>query len=151
MKINFRQPKYVLPIVLVPFLCLLFYAWHAGPGKPKQKAAEAAGLNSTVGEVSSAVKKKQLADKLDAYRNTFKQADGQSAVGIIPGAQTDIPSPAGSPSDSARRKLDSIRRVIAKRFRTPATGRAERALAAKLKRYCPAQAARATTPCPGRP
>src|ERR1700709_2020497 len=120
MKINFRQPKYVLPIILVPFLCLFFYAWHSGFGRPKQKVIEKNALNNTVGEVSSAVKKKQLADKLDAYRNTFKEADGLSAGNVIPNAASANPSSHGSESDSAKRKRDSIRRVMDKRFRTPA-------------------------------
>lgn len=132
MKINFRQPKYVLPIILVPFLCLFFYAWQSGFGKPKHKAIEKSGLNNTVGEVSSAVKKKQLADKLDAYRNTFKEADGLSAVNIIPTPGGNNPSIHGSASDSAKRKLDSIRRVMDKRFRTPAPGHHDQSLAGQL-------------------
>jgi conjugative transposon TraM protein len=132
MKINFRQPKYVLPIILVPFLCLFFYAWHSGFGKPKQKAIEKNGLNNSVGEVSSAVKKKQLADKLDAYRNTFKEADGLSAVNIIPTSGAKSSSFQGSASDSAKRKLDSIRRLMGKRFRTTAPEHHDQVLAGQL-------------------
>jgi conjugative transposon TraM protein len=134
MKINFRQPKYVLPIILVPFLCLFFYAWHSGFGKPKQKAVEKNGLNNMVGEVSSAVKKKQLADKLDAYRNTFKEADGLSAVNIIPVSGANNQSLHTSASDSAKRKLDSIRQVMDKRFRVPPTGLRDQVLAGQLNK-----------------
>jgi conjugative transposon TraM protein len=135
MKINFRQPKYVLPLILVPFLCLFFYAWNSGFGKPKQKVKEKTGLNNTVGEVSSAVKKKQLADKLDAYRSTFKEADGLSAVNIIPSSGLNTPSLRGSVSDTAKRKLDSIRRAIDKRFHAPASGQNDRMLADRLNQF----------------
>jgi len=135
MKINFRQPKYVLPLILVPFLCLFFYVWHSGFGKPKQKVIEKNGLNNTVGEVSSAVKKKQLADKLDAYRNTFKEADGLSAVSIIPNAAgTGVPVHS-SASDSAKRKLDSIRRAMDKRFRPGVSEQHDRTLAKQLNGF----------------
>ena len=137
MKINFRQPKYVLPIIIVPFFCLFFYVWHSGMGKARQQVKQSSGLNATVGEVSSAVKKKQLAGKLDAFRNTFKEADGLSAVGVIPGAAAKNSSPPGAASDSAKRKLDSIRRALDKTFKKPEAARHERMLAAKLNQYAP--------------
>jgi len=84
MNINFKQPKYVLPLILLPFLCFFFYIWKSGFEKPPQEVLETAALKSSVGEVSADVRKKQLADKLDAYRNTYKDADGTSAVNTIP-------------------------------------------------------------------
>jgi conjugative transposon TraM protein len=113
MKINLKQPKYVLPLLLLPFLCLLFYVWRSAEGKTTETVKENIGLNGSVGEVSSAVKKKQLASKLDAYRNTFNQADGLSAVGIIPSAAKDVAAiHSTQPQDSAGQKLDSIRRAM---------------------------------------
>jgi conjugative transposon TraM protein len=135
MKINFRQPKYILPIILLPFLFLLFYAWHGGFGKPKAIVKEDAGLQNTVGDVSSSVKKKQLADKLDAYRNTFKEADGLSAVGVISGPASARPSFNARASDSAGRKLDSIRTLMKKRLSVPASGGNDREIAAKLNQF----------------
>ncbi|WP_345947673.1 conjugative transposon protein TraM [Mucilaginibacter sp. PAMB04274] len=84
MNINFKQPKYVLPLILLPFLCFFFYIWKSGFEKPPREVAETAALKSSVGEVSADVRKRQLADKLDAYRNTYKDADGTSAVNTIP-------------------------------------------------------------------
>jgi conjugative transposon TraM protein len=132
MKINLRQPKYVLPLVLLPFLCLFFYVWRSGFGKPKQQIKENTGLNHTVGNVSSAVKKKQLADKLDAYRNTFKESDGLSAVGMIPNTATNQAGDHPTPTDSAKQKLDSVRRVMNLRFNSGTGARHDRRLAQQL-------------------
>ncbi|MFD2146297.1 hypothetical protein [Mucilaginibacter antarcticus] len=57
MEINFKQPKYVLPLILLPFLCLFFYAWQSGFSKPKQAVKETVGLNGSVGQVSTDVRK----------------------------------------------------------------------------------------------
>jgi conjugative transposon TraM protein len=108
MKINFKQPKYILPLVLLPFFCLFYYAWHSSFDKPKQDVTPKAGLNPSVGNVSTDVRKRQLADKLDAFRNTYKEADGMSAVGVIPKESTSNPTYNNDYSDQQKKMLDSI-------------------------------------------
>jgi hypothetical protein len=120
MKIDFKQPKYMLPVILLPFLCLLFYAWQRS-FKPGQKVVEPTGLNGTVGQVSSGVRKKQLADKLDAYRNTYKEADGQTAVNAIPGDSSFVPAYHNDYSSQQKRKLDALQVAVKQRLAaTPA-------------------------------
>ncbi|QEC74603.1 conjugative transposon protein TraM [Mucilaginibacter ginsenosidivorax] len=116
MKIDFKQPKYVLPVILLPFLCLFFYAWQSGFSKPRAAAKETVGLNGAVGAVSADVRKKQLADKLDAYRNTYKEADGLTAVNVIPKENSSNPTYNNDYSDSQRKKLDSIQQAMKLRF-----------------------------------
>lgn len=116
MSINFRQPKYILPLIALPFLCLFFYVWHSGAAKTKMVAKHEAGLNSTVADVSADVKKRSLEDKLDAYRDRYKEADGASAVTPIP-SETN----AGfgmSTGARQKRQLDSIDSVMKRRFKT---------------------------------
>jgi conjugative transposon TraM protein len=118
MKINFKQPKYVLPLILLPFLCLFFYAWHSGFSKPKQAIKENVGLNGSVGEVSADVRKKQLTDKLDAYRSTYKEADGLTAVNVIPRENSSNPAFNNDYSDQQKKKLDSIQQAMKLKFGT---------------------------------
>lgn len=118
MKINFKQPKYMLPLILLPFLCLFFYAWHSGFSKPKQAVKENAGLNGSVGSVSADVRKKQLADKLDAYRSTYKEADGMTAVNVIPRENSSNPAFNNDYSDQQKKKLDSIQQAMKLKFGT---------------------------------
>lgn len=116
MKINFKQPKYVLPVILLPFLCLFFYAWQSGFSKPKAAVKEASGLNGSVGEVSANVRKKQLADKLDAYRNAYKEADGLTAVNVIPKENSSNPAYNNDYSDQQKKRLDSIQQAMKLKF-----------------------------------
>lgn len=108
MKINFKQPKYIAPLVLLPFFCLFYYAWQSSFNKPKEDTAPKAGLNASVGNVSSDVRKRQLNDKLDAFRNTYKEADGMSAVAVLPKESTSNPAYHNDYSDQQKRMLDSI-------------------------------------------
>jgi conjugative transposon TraM protein len=131
MNINFKQPKYVLPLLAMPFLCLFFYLWHSGFSKPKTEVKQEAGLNGSVGSVSADVRKKELTDKLNAYRNTYKEADGYSAVNVIP---KEVSSNAGFKDNYTGREkqtLDSIDRAMKAKYNTPPTGR-DRELAAAL-------------------
>jgi conjugative transposon TraM protein len=116
MKINFKQPKYVLPLIVLPFLCLFFFVWHSGFSKPKKEVKQVAGLNGSVGNVSSDVRKKNLADKLDAYRNTFKQSDGLTAVTAIQKEPTSNASFKDNYSDKEKKTLDSIDQAMKKKF-----------------------------------
>jgi hypothetical protein len=68
MQINLKQPKYILPLILLPFLCLFFFVYHSGFAAKKTEDKPVNGINTSVGQVSGDVQKKQLEDKLDAYR-----------------------------------------------------------------------------------
>jgi conjugative transposon TraM protein len=119
MKINFKQPKYVLPLLALPFLCLFFYVWHSSSGKPGQDKQQQAGLNGSVGSVSSDVRKKELTDKLDAYRNTYKDADGYSAVNVIPKEASSNPGFEDNYSEREKFTLDSIARAMKVNYNLP--------------------------------
>lgn len=67
MKINFKQPRYVLPLILLPFLCLFFYAWKSSFGREEPIAQNPNELQDHLVDVSDGVKKKGIEDKLDAY------------------------------------------------------------------------------------
>lgn len=103
MKIDLKQPKYILPLLALPFLALFFYVYQSSAKAKQTDVKPQAGINSTVGEVSDDIKKKELSDKLEAYRNTYKEADGNTAV---------IPVPAEASAPSGQKTLDSIRTAM---------------------------------------
>jgi conjugative transposon TraM protein len=113
MSINFKQPKYIGPLIALPFLCLFFFVYHNGAAKKKPVSKQAAGINTSVGDVSPEVKKQDLTDKLDAYRNSYKQTDGNNAVTAIPTEKSEDPT-----INNNKAKLDSINHVLNQRFRT---------------------------------
>lgn len=132
MAINFRQPKYILPLVLLPFLCLFFYVYHSSAAKKTTETKPVAGMNTSVGEVAAAVKKKNLADKLDAYRNTYKEADGNTAVNPIVADQKTAQGYNNNYSDQQKRTLDSINEAMKKKFSKPLVSKQDQAMAAAL-------------------
>ena len=119
MKINFKQPKYVLPLIILPFLCLFFFVWRSGFSKPKKEVKPVAGLNSSVGNVSADIRKKDLDDKLEAYKNTYKQADGYTAVSAIQKDTTSNPTFHDNYSAKEKKTLDSINRAMKAKFSQP--------------------------------
>jgi len=119
MKINFKKPKYILPLVALPFFCIFFYAFRSGFSSPKKEVKQQAGLNGSVGDVSADVRKKELTDKLDAYRNTYKEADGMSAVNAVPTEKSGDPAYRNTNPDKDTRTLDSINQAMKQRFYSP--------------------------------
>ncbi|OKS88799.1 conjugative transposon protein TraM [Mucilaginibacter polytrichastri] len=115
MKINFKQPRYILPLILLPFLCLFFYVYH-GKAKDKGPVKQTAAIQSDVGNVSAHVKKTALSDKLDAFRNTYKESDGLTAVAPVTTDEASATKLTGNYSDRQRAQMDSIDRAMKARF-----------------------------------
>jgi conjugative transposon TraM protein len=116
--LNLKQPKYVLPALILPFLFLFFAVYHSGHGQQKQTAKPEAGINANVGDVSANVKKEKLTDKLDAYRNTYKQVDGYTAVNNIPREKSSVAGFDNNYTDQQKKMLDSIDQAMKQRYGT---------------------------------
>jgi conjugative transposon TraM protein len=116
MSINFKQPKYILPLILLPFFCLFFFVYQSGFAKKKTGTKQQAGFNGTVADVSPDIKKQQLEDKLDAYRNAYKEGDGMTAVNALPSEKTSNPTYDNAYSDQQKRMLDSINQAMKNRY-----------------------------------
>jgi conjugative transposon TraM protein len=116
MKINFKQPKYILPLVALPFLCLFFYVYHSSAPKNRKIIKQQSGFNGTVADVSQDVQKRGLEDKLDAYRDRYKDVDGTSAVTPIPAENPADPKNQLDKTVAQHRQLDSVDSVMKRRF-----------------------------------
>lgn len=121
MKINFKQPRYMLPLILLPFLCLFFYVWKSSFGKEAPVQQKGNTLQENVADVSDDVKNKGLEDKLDAYRKQYKDADGYTAVGEIGEEQTSAQKMPNLYNQVEKRMLDSIDRKIKRKYGNTAT------------------------------
>jgi conjugative transposon TraM protein len=116
MKINFKQPRYMLPLILLPFLCLFFYVWKSSFGKEAPVQQKGNTLQENVADVSEDVKNKGLEDKLDAYRKQYKDADGYTAVGEIGEEQTSTQKVPDLYNQLEKRMLDSIDREMKRKY-----------------------------------
>jgi len=115
MQLDLKQPKYVLPLIALPFLCLFFYVFHS-TSKPKEKSvAKTNELNSSVGDVAADVRKRNLSTKLDAYRNSYKDASGETPVSVIPAEPSANPAYHDQGARD-RARLDSINQTIKNRL-----------------------------------
>ena len=116
MNIDFRKPRYVIPLILLPFLCIFFYVYKNSFGKEQPEQAGKDSLQADLAGVSDQVRNRALSDKLDAYRNQYRQADGYTAIGSLQDEQAIVEVPNTLYNEQERRKLDSIERAMKGRY-----------------------------------
>lgn len=129
MHINFKQPKYVLPLIILPFLVLFFFIF-GGSAKGSSDTAAAASdslqkggvgeINPNLPGASNQVADGAIKDKFEALQEAYKDQRDFSALNV-PGAASDGGS-AGDFSSAytnedlqammARRQLDSLSRSL---------------------------------------
>jgi len=119
MKIDLKKPKYVIPILMLPFLCFFFYLWQDNRAPDEKTSVKQEGLQPNIGEASAEVRKKQLDDKLNAYRNTYKEADGYTAVVPLDEQQKDGPQLNSSYTEHEKFRLDSIDQAMKAKMAPP--------------------------------
>ncbi|MGJ1525513.1 conjugative transposon protein TraM [Sphingobacterium spiritivorum] len=122
MNIDFRKPRYVIPLILLPFLCIFFYVYKSSFGKDEPIQAGKDSLQTDLAGVSDQVRDRALSDKLDAYRNQYRQADGYTAIGSLQEEQSDAEVPNTLYNEQERRMLDSIDRAMKGRYGGTQTG-----------------------------
>ncbi|RZK42643.1 MAG: conjugative transposon protein TraM [Pedobacter sp.] len=99
--IDFKQPKYILPLLILPFLLFFFFIYRTTGAKPDESnKKESNGMQGNIGQASEEVRKSGFSDKLDAFRNQYKDADGNTAINPIQDEAT----------------LDSIDKMMQNRF-----------------------------------
>jgi len=135
MTINFKQPRYILPLILLPFICLFFYVFHANAAKNVVGDEKKGGIQDNVGAVSSDVRKKSLTDKLDAFRNTYKESDGNTAVSPITDDNVKGPVFTSRYSAIEKARLDSIDQAMKAKFNVKTAAPKDQAFAQALNNW----------------
>ncbi|WP_316761993.1 conjugative transposon protein TraM [Pedobacter aquatilis] len=115
-KIDFKKPRYALPLICLPFLMLFFYVYKSSFGKEGAKVVGRDSLQTDVAGVSAQVRNQELSGKLDAFRNKFKQADGYTAVGSIAEENQQRAEVSSSYNAKEKRMLDSIDQVMKAKY-----------------------------------
>lgn len=116
MKIDFQKPRYVIPLILLPFLCIFFYVYKSSFGKEKGPQAGIDSLQTNLAGVSDQVRNQALTDKLEAYRNEYKKADGYTAIGQIQEEQASNQDLNSLYNDKEKRMLDSIEKAMNRKY-----------------------------------
>jgi hypothetical protein len=122
MKINFRQPKYIIPLITLPFLALGFFIFGGKISEDKKENAgqKTGGLNTNMPGVDTSISKGEIKDKFSAYQQAFKNVTDESAIAGIdkPGTGQQIAGYESSYSEAdkerlaALAKMDSINQVL---------------------------------------
>lgn len=124
MTINFKRPKYIIPLILFPFFILFFFIFTSwGNGKPplqtKTDTLMSNQINPDMPGVSEEVSDANIKDKFGAYLDAYKHDKDASALDNIDNngmpMNSDFTS-AYTNEDLARlhaqRKLDSLRKAL---------------------------------------
>lgn len=122
MKINFKQPKYVIPLIILPFVMLGFFIF-GGKINPDQKVTtnqKAEGFNTNMPGVDSNISKGEIKDKFSAYQQAFKNVTDQSAMSDMEKTNAELHGldyeSSYSLSDKqrleAQRKMDSLNQAL---------------------------------------
>jgi len=110
-KINFRQKKYVLPLLALPFLLLFGYvgAEFSKEDKPKDKPKE---LSLSLGET-----KDSIMNKNDAYDAFFRKDDNRTMLEGLDQEQDSLLNYDDQLSLAQKRKIDSLKAVSSRQNR----------------------------------
>jgi len=122
MNVDFNKPRYVIPLILLPFICIFFYVYKSSFAKDQGPQAGGDSLQTELADVSEQVRNRSLSDKLDAYRNQYKQADGYTAIGHIQEEELKTEQPNTLYNLQERQKLDSIDRAIKGKYGSNSNG-----------------------------
>ncbi len=129
MKINFKQPKYIIPILVLPFLMLFWYIFSNWGGSGKNNTADTTNLdkgvnsiNTNMPGVSKEIANGDIKDKFAAYQEAYKNNKDYSALnGIDPANNADPNSITNLQSTytlediqrlASEKKMDSLNNIL---------------------------------------
>lgn len=115
-KINFKEKKYVLPLLALPFIFLFAYvgAQFVKEEKPKEKQKE---LSLSLGESQDSIMTKN-----DAYDAFFKKDDNRTMLSGLDKEKDSLLSYEDQLSLSQKRKIDSLKAVNSRQNQYQANG-----------------------------
>lgn len=82
-KIDFKHPRYMLPLIILPFILILFYVYRNSNFSKAKGLKDSVQLSADLGEVSPDVSSSSMEDKFQASREKFKKGDGQTPLSAI--------------------------------------------------------------------
>ncbi|AKD01908.1 conjugative transposon protein TraM [Pontibacter korlensis] len=113
-RINFRHPRYAIPLIILPFLVLLNYLWldmrpAATAAQAQVELTEIAALNTSLPDAN--LRKREVKDKFSAFQDEFKYRTDYSAMQEI-GQEISDTSYGSVYTEQERQMLDSLHNRI---------------------------------------
>lgn len=91
-KINFKKPKYVLPLIVLPFLFVFFYVFQSWGANTKSEAAVKSDslfnektdqINTSIPGVSKDVAQEEIKDRFQSLQEAYKNDKDYSALSTL--------------------------------------------------------------------
>lgn len=112
-KINFKQGRYILPLLFIPFFYLGFWLLTGSSSSKKNTQVVVKNdVNDDLAPTSKEVSEKQLSDKLDEYRRNYKKGDGYTAINPIETEMAEEKKLESLYTDEEKRMLDSLEQEV---------------------------------------
>jgi hypothetical protein len=126
--IDFKKPKYILPLIILPFIFLFFYIFQSWGSPAKQKAQQALAdslshiqvdqINPDMPDVSKDVAGGQIKDKFQSLQEAYKNDRDFSALATLDEKQEKVSDYSSAYSNSnletlqGNRTMDSLRNSL---------------------------------------
>lgn len=108
-KLNLKQPKYILPLIVLPFVLMIGYFFNQfsnGMSKDKSQLAKSKDISTDFGNISE---RSDIKGKADAYADFFdKKTDGRTMIDGFGDEQDSLQSFDDNLSDRQKRYVDSL-------------------------------------------
>lgn len=116
-KINFKEKKYVMPLLALPFLLLFVYVGAQFTKEDTSKKDKPKELSLSLGETRDSIMTKN-----DAYDAFFKKDDNRTMLGGLDKEQDSLLSYEDQLSLDQKRKIDSLKAVSSRQNRQASKG-----------------------------
>lgn len=107
-KLNFKQQKYIFPLILLPIILFLGFQITKYMGKEKQPKEVTQELSLNLGETQDSILSKNA-----AYDNLFEKGDGRSMLDGIDKEDDSLQNYSDNLDDKQKRFIDSLKTVRA--------------------------------------
>lgn len=108
-KLNLKQPKYILPVIALPFILMIGYFFNQfseGMSKDKNQLATSKDISTDFGNIGE---RSDIKGKTDAYADFFdKRTDGRTMIDGFGDEQDSLQSFDENLSDRQKRYVDSL-------------------------------------------
>lgn len=108
-KLNLKQPKYILPLIALPFVLMIGYFFNQfseGMSKDKSQLATSKDISTDFGKVGE---QSEIKGKADAYADFFdKRTDGRTLIDGFGDEQDSLQTFDETLSDRQKRYVDSL-------------------------------------------
>ncbi|WP_231461744.1 conjugative transposon protein TraM [Pedobacter sp. Leaf132] len=125
--IDLKNPRYVLPVICLPFIYLLFYVYSISLAKAPARNEQPGELSSEISPASPQVSGRAIEDKLEAFKQRYKKSDGYTAMSAL-----ELSNPTAEELSSAynakeKQMLDSINQAINRASKNSIMGNSSKA------------------------